>query len=254
MLKIISNCGPCEPFIGKCIDSLRAQTFRGWEAYVTIDPCGDRTYEAAIEAAGGDGRIHVHRNPERLYAMVNLIDGIGRSNAAPEDVIVVVDGDDWLHTERALEIVAGTYTRHDCWLTYGSWISNHPNDPGRWPPYDDGETHFRQTYWRATAIRTFKKWLWDLVDERDFRDPLGNYFRVVEDLAVMFPMLEMSTTEKARHVAEVLLMYNRANPYCAADMMRDETCANTATIRARQPYAPLYRTERAVPAEAVAIG
>lgn len=254
MLKIISNCGPCEPFIGKCIDSLRAQTYREWEAYVTIDPWGDRTYEAAVEAACGDRRIHVHRNDERLYAMVNLIGGVGRSNAAPEDVIVVVDGDDWLHTERALEIIARTYARHDCWLTYGSWISNHPNDPGRWPPYDDGEIHFRQTYWRATAIRTFKKWLWDLVDERDFRDPQGNYFRVVEDLAVMFPMLEMSTTAKARHVAEVLLMYNRANPYCAADIMRDETYANTATIRARQPYAPLYRTERAVPADAVAIG
>jgi glycosyltransferase involved in cell wall biosynthesis len=254
MLKIISNCGPCEPFIGNCIDSLRAQTFGEWEAYVTIDPCGDRTYEAALEAARGDRRIHVHRNGERLYAMANLIGGIGRSHAAPDDVIVVVDGDDWLHTDRALEIIATTYARQDCWLTYGSWISNHPDDPGRWPPYDDGETRFRQTYWRATAIRTFKKWLWDLIDEEDFRDAGGAYLRVVEDLAVMFPMLEMSTTAKARHIAEALLMYNRSNPHCAADVMREETYANTAIIRARPPYAPLYRSEMAAPARAGAAG
>jgi hypothetical protein len=252
MLKVISNCGPCEPFVGDCIASLRAQTFTGWEAYFTIDPCGDGTYEAAVAAARGDRRIHIHRNTERLYAMVNLIGGITRSNAAPEDVIVVVDGDDRLHTDRALEIIAGTYAEHDCWLTYGSWISNHPNDPGLWPAYEDGETCFRQTYWRATAIRTFKKWLWDLIDERDFRNDDGQYFRVVEDLAVMFPMLEMSTTAKARHIAEALLMYNRTNPHCAAEVMRDETYANTATIRARTPYAPLLRNVIVGTADAVA--
>lgn len=240
MLRIITNCGPCEPFIARCLSSLRAQTLREWEAFVTIDPCGDRTYEAAREAAHGDPRIHIHRNGERLYAMANLIGGIARSGAAPDDVLVVVDGDDWLYTDHALQIIAGTYARQDCWLTYGSWISNHPNDPGRWPAYDDGETNFRNTYWRATAVRTFRKWLWDLVDESDFRDDRGNLFRVTEDLAVMFPMLEMSTTAKARHIADVLLMYNRANPHCAADVMREELYANTDLIRARPAYAPLH--------------
>ncbi len=240
MLKIISNCGPCEPFIGNCLDSLRAQTFGDWEALVTVDPCGDRTYEAALEAARGDRRIRVHRNEERLYAMANLIGGIERSAAGPDDVIVVIDGDDWLYSDGALQIIAESYTRHDCWLTYGSWISNHPDDPGRWPAYVNGETDFRGTYWRATAIRTFRKWLWDLIDEADFRDDDGNLFRVTEDLAVMFPMLEMSTTARARHIADVLLMYNRTNPHCAADVMREELYANTDLIRARPAYAPLH--------------
>ena len=239
MLRIITNCGPCEPFVATCIESLRAQTVGDWEAFVTVDPCGDRTYEAALEAARGDRRIHVHRNDERLYAMVNLIAGIERSNAAPDDILVVVDGDDWLYSEHSLQIIADKYERDDCWLTYGSWISNHPNDPGRWPAYNEGETNFRGTYWRATAIRTFKKWLWDLIDEADFRDDDGRYFRVTEDLAVMFPMLEMSTTAKARHIADVLLMYNRTNPHCAAEVMTAELYANTDLIRARRPYAPL---------------
>ncbi len=239
MLKLITNCGPAEPFIAACIDSLRAQTYGDWEAFVTVDPCGDRTYENALEAARGDRRIHVHRNDERLYAMVNLIHGIEGSNAAPEDVIVCVDGDDTLYDEHALQIIADTYAAEDCWLTYGSWVSNHPDDPGRWPAYEEGESNFRATYWRATAIRTFKKWLWDLVDDADMRDDEGNYLRVTEDLAVMFPMLEMSTTAKARHIADVLLLYNRTNPHCAADVMTAELYANTDLIRTRQPYAPL---------------
>ena len=82
---------------------------------------------------------------------------------------------------------------------------------GRWPAYDDGEQNFRQVRWLATQVKTWKKWLWDLTDDQDLRDRGGRYFRVAQDCAVMFPMLEMSGTEKARHIAEPLMVYNVSN-------------------------------------------
>ena len=234
------NCGPCEEYIGTCLASVRAQTYSNWQAYVTIDPCGDRTSDAARIASDGDQRIEITRNRTRLYAMQNLINGIQRSLAAPDDVIVVLDGDDWLASEHALGIIASTYERHDCWATYGSWLSNDPSHAGLpqglWPAYDPGTTDFRHTQWLGTAVRTWKKWLWDLVDDRDLRDANGDYFRVTEDQASMLPILEMGGTARVHHIKDVLMIYNRTTPHACGKLRYEEMLANSAYLRGRRPY------------------
>ena len=75
---IIINCGPCEDYIGLCLDSLRAQAHRDFEAFVTIDACADDTANRAWAARGGDGRIDISVNIERRYAMSNLVHAIRR--------------------------------------------------------------------------------------------------------------------------------------------------------------------------------
>ena len=238
-LKIITNCGACEPYIGRCIDSLRTQTFEDWEAFVTVDPCGDATYERALDAARGDARIHVVRNERRLWAMENVVRAVARSGDDPDDVLIVVDGDDWLATSHALATIAAAHADDECWMTYGSWVSSIDPDDGRWGPYPAGTRDFRTASWRGTAVRTWKRWLWDAIDDRDLRDEDGRYFRIVEDRAYMLPMLEMATTRRARHIAEALLIYNRGNPLGVGKVMLDEMYRCTAVVHARPPYRPL---------------
>lgn len=225
-MKIIVNCGPAEPYIDRCLTSIRSQTRKEWEAYVTIDPCGDRTLECACTARDGDPRIHIHANPVQQFSMVNLIEAVRRSGSDPEDILVVLDGDDWFATVNSLQIIWGTYLKYACWMTYGSWESDHPNMPGRWPAYPEGTVDFRGHEWLGTAVRTWKRWLWERIDDSAFRDVNGNYFRVTEDRAAMLPMLEMSGTAKARHIPDVLMFYNRSSPYACASVRRDEMLAN----------------------------
>ena len=234
-MKIIINCGPCEEWIGRCLSSLRAQRWREWEAFVTIDPCGDRTFQQAVEARRDDRRISIFRNERRQYSMRNLIDGIGRSNAASEDVIVILDGDDWLLHDYALGIIARTYAETGCWLTYGSWVCNDSATPGLWPGYPDDAVDFRSLRWLGTAVRTWKTWLWNRIDAADFRDRRGQCFRVTEDLAAMFPMLEMSTIRRIRHIAEPLLLYNR-HQNGVASVMAEEAEENAFWLRSRPRY------------------
>jgi glycosyltransferase involved in cell wall biosynthesis len=239
MLKIIINCGPCQEYIGTSLSSLKAQTNKKWEAYVTVDPYGDKTFEKAIETKGDDERITVTCNDRRLYSTANLVRAIERSHAQPEDIIVILDGDDWFYTEHALQIITDTYSKYDCWMTYGSWVSNLARMPGRLPAYEEGTADFRRADWLATAVRTWKKWLWDLVDDKDLRDENGEYFCVVEDLAVMFPMLEMSGTSKAKHIPEPLMLYNRANPFCVGNINRGEMERVARYLRTKPRYKPL---------------
>jgi glycosyltransferase involved in cell wall biosynthesis len=246
VLRVIVNCGWCENEIARCLTSLRMQTFAPWRAIVTVDRTGDATFRNAVLAAGGDSRITVVQNERPCYPMENILRA--SANAAPEDVIVIVDGDDWLATDRALAIIAETYAREDCWMTYGSWISNDAREPGLWPPYDDDTRDFRGAPWRATAVRTWKKWLFDLIDDDDLRDEDGRYFRRTEDMACMLPLLEMSTTRRAKHIGEALLLYNRLTRKPSGPELTDEGKRNGPYLRAKRPYAPLATRPGAQPA------
>jgi glycosyltransferase involved in cell wall biosynthesis len=250
MMKIIVNCGPCREFIAKCVASIVSQTFTDWQAYVTVDPYGDGTFEEAMLARRDDSRIDILQNRKRLFAMLNLKHAIERSEAHPDDIIVVLDGDDWFATPDALRIIHDAYRRPECWMTYGSWIADQqdiePDRRGMWPAYPENTTDFRHADWLGTAVRTWKRWLWDLIDENDFLDRDGNYFRVTEDQAVMLPMLEMSGTARARHIAEPLMVYNRSSPHACGLTRCEEMLANGRYIRTL----PLYPRLRERPAPA----
>ncbi|SRR5581483_10677455 len=244
-LKIIINCGPCESFIADCLRSLKQQTYSEWEAFVTIDPWGDKTFDQAMQAREDDPRIKIEQNAVRQYSMHNLVRGIERSGANFEDVIVVLDGDDWLATKDALRIIAAAYEESDCWMTYGSWVTNKAGPNGRfggmWPAYPPETTDFRHSPWLGTAVRTWKKWLWDHIADRDLRDDSGRYLRVSEDQAVMLPLLEMCGAAKARHIATQLMVYNKITPYATAQTMTDEIARNSRLLECKPPYPRLLQ-------------
>jgi glycosyltransferase involved in cell wall biosynthesis len=239
MFRVIVNCGLCEPFISQCLASLQRQTRTDWQAQVTVDRPGDGTFARAVSARASDERIVITQNRERVYPMRNLLAAIERSAAAPEDVIVILDGDDWLIDDRALETIGRAYDA-GAWVTYGSWSSNRPDRPGCWPPYPDDTNDFRKAPWLATAVRTWKKWLFDRIDRADFRDENGRYLRVAEDVACMFPLLEMATTRRARHIAEPLMLYNFLSDHDPGPDLAREADRAKERLRARSRYAPIH--------------
>ena len=224
--KIIINCGPCQDFIGRCLASVRAQTFANWDAYVTVDPCGDDTSVRAVLAAASDPRIHVRGNHTRRYSMANLVAAIRWCGAGHEDVIVSLDGDDWFARDDALQIIADAYERFDCWVTYGSWLSvklapnRKPN--GRWPAYPEGTVDFRGHPFLGTAVRTWKRWLWDHLRDDDLRNETGEYVRVSEDKLVMIPLLELCGTSRAHHIDAPIMIYNKIVDYTIGDPFAEE--------------------------------
>jgi glycosyltransferase involved in cell wall biosynthesis len=224
---------------------VKEQSHRHWEAYVTVDPCADGTYTQVLRAAAGDPRIHVYRNDKRRYSMFNIVQTIERSNADAEDVIVILDGDDWFADKDALRIIAETYERFECWVTYGSWLSNVEGPGGRrdglWPAYPDGTNDFRRNRFLGTAVRTWKKWLWDHLNDSDLRGDSGEYVRVSEDQVIMIPLLEMSGTSRAKHIAAPIMIYNKLVKYPIDDEITQEGLRNCSLIDRRPPYPRLER-------------
>jgi glycosyltransferase involved in cell wall biosynthesis len=215
------------------------------------DASSDGTADAARRAAAGDSRFTVVTSPERRFALGSIVEGIRRIAGTPDDVVILVDGDDWLHGRAVLETLARAYADPEVWMTYGS----HVRWKGGWrdrlglrqkrgisAPYPEEAARarrYRGLPWSASHLRTFRRFLWDAVRDQDLRGEDGAYLRVCYDLAIMFPMLEMAGPEHARYLPDLLYVYNHANPGSVHHTRLEEQVLTAARLRLAPPYPPL---------------
>lgn len=236
-IHVIVNVGPKGfPFIDACLASLKMQDHRDWCAHITCEP-DDETYYHTRNAIrhffGGSRQAALTVNYERQYVLKNTVDAIRRSGAEYGDVIAILDGDDQLARYDALSIVAKQYER-GAWVTYGSFVSNRYPYPSMMPAYPEG-ADLRSHTWLGTHLRTFKRGLFDLIHDEDFKDDGGEWLTCCPDLAIMLPCLEMAGP-RARHIPLPLVLYNRASPFAVADTRKEDQKATAALIRSREPY------------------
>jgi hypothetical protein len=155
------------------------------------------------------------KNSNKKYALENIVNGIDTLNCDDEDVILMVDGDDWLANTFVLNRLNQIYSERDPLMTYGSYCY-HPTgqigvEPSRYPQQIVESNSFREDQWRASHLRTFKYKLWKNLNKKDLQDSSGKYYTMAYDQAIMLPLLEMAS-EKAVYIDDILYTYNRENP------------------------------------------
>lgn len=204
-----------EKWISTGIKSLKQQT-ESFKCLLIDDISTDNTVQIVKQKIEGDSRFELWERKEKSYALKNIVEGIKKINPSDDDIIVTIDGDDWLASETTLARVKQEYEEQDCLMTYGNYIKYpHGIKPWNISVYPDKviqEGSYRQDpQWRASHLRTFKYRLWNKIQDEDLRAPDNSYYRMAWDLAFMFPMLEMAR-EKARFIPDVLYVYNESNP------------------------------------------
>jgi hypothetical protein len=145
-----------------------------------------------------------------------------------EEIIVWLDGDDYLAHERALERVQRA---HDdgAWVTYGNFIwETHGGTVNWFKPPTPGVLP-RHDHWYASLLRSFRAGLAKRIRDEDMRDLSGNYAGWVPDQRVMLAVCEMAG-ERAWFIPEVLAVYSGKNDG------RPEELDNVRHIRGMQPY------------------
>jgi glycosyltransferase involved in cell wall biosynthesis len=238
MFNILIVGGPAEKYIDKCLGSLVGQTCKEWKAQVVLDPVGDKTYEHACRWKRAN--LGVSLNDSRKFAISNFIKAISILNPADDDVLVTLDGDDWLASPEALATVKRYYdAQPNLLLTHGSWRAypnphvNHNN-----APYSEQEFKMgiRKTGWHASHLRTFKFRLWKNIKDEDLRNHCGEYFQSAWDLAMIYPMMEMAGIKRIRFIPEILYIYNQETPFSDTRTRLVEQMFYTNYISAKKPY------------------
>jgi len=158
-------------------------------------------------------------------------------NTSPNDVIVVLDGDDYLLTDQALNIIERKYAEEKAWMTYGSFV-------GKWseqvtdldPRLYSEDVEWRQTEWVYGHPRSFKVFLLDYVRSvtletpcckiystsihfsaytssahvysvEDFHKPDGTFLTKCSERGFLLRMFEVSGPKRVAYIADKIYYY-----------------------------------------------
>ena len=213
--KIVIPLYNVEKWIKFCIRSVKAQSYRDFQCILVDDISTDSSAEVIKREIANDSRFILKENTEKAFALKNIYDGISLLDPDDNDIIVTLDGDDWLADKDVLKKLDQVYSQGDCWMTYGSYAEYPSNRRGKFakqiPLHVIHNSAYRNFEWCSSHLRTFQFHLWNRIEVNDLLDTEGNFYRMAWDLAFMLPMLEMSA-HRAKYISDILYVYNLGNP------------------------------------------
>jgi hypothetical protein len=203
-------------WIGRCLESIRTQTVRNFECIVVDDCSTDETARIAEhfgnpEEGLDDDRFFVQRNTVRRFQAYNTVQAARMYATRPEDVVMLIDGDDQLLHDRAFEVIRDAYMQ-GAWMTYGCLVETvgRPTRFGYYPINIARTSRFREHVWCATPPRTFKRFLLDELKDEDFLIE-GKWPEMAGDVCVYTPIMELAA-ERTVGIREPIYVYNTDTP------------------------------------------
>ena len=227
----------CEEWIKKCIKSIKKQKYKNFTCTLIDDVSNDNSKNIVKNEISGDDRFKLVTNKTKKYALANIVHTINNLECSDEDVVILLDGDDWFASSRTLDKLCDAYEDNTL-MTYGSYMYNPGGskgvEPSEYPEEVIKTNSFRKDQWRASHLRTFKYILWKNLDKNDLKD--GNkYYEMTYDQAIMLPLLEMAS-ERSKYIPEVLYIYNKENPLNVDKIKAQKQSELAQTIRNKKPY------------------
>jgi glycosyltransferase involved in cell wall biosynthesis len=230
------------------IASILNQTYENYDVLYIDDASVDGTYELVNDIIQDIPNWSLVRNPENMKRGFNVspqcahLTGFMESD---EDILIFVDGDDWLADDDVLFKLNEFYNTHNPWMTYGTYVnypdySNPMTQNTKYPEYVQVNKLYRKDVWRASHLRTFKWSLYKRIKLESQLDPdTGKFFYHAEDLATSFPCLEMCPPDKIGVVEFIAYVFNHTmdnNKRSVARTSSAEKDGLETKIRNQHPY------------------
>jgi len=198
----------------KNLNSIFSQKYDNFRVIYTDDCSPDNTGEYVkkyIIKHNLEDRIILIQNKERMGALANDYNAIHSCN--DDEIIVIVDGDDWLAHDGVLKLVNEAYASEDVWLTHGKfihWPANRVEPLSKAYPADVIKNNSYRKMNCPLPLRTFYTWLFKKIKLQDLTLD-GAFFMRTRDAAMMYPLIEMAA-ERHAFIDEVTYIYNGVNP------------------------------------------
>jgi len=180
-------------------------------------------------------------NKNRCGGLANLYRPI--LSCQDHEIIVTVDGDDWLHHPQVFNQLNKLYSENTVLLTHGRY-QEYPSGNSFWsqeiPPLIIARNNFRE-FRCPTHLRTFYAWLFKKIMLEDLLYE-GRFLWMTWDMAMMFPMIEMAG-ERHAFINEVNYIYNTANQINDHKVDRELQLKLENFIRNKQHYKRLRKQD-----------
>lgn len=226
-----------EKYVSKCLESIQQQTYQNWKACVVIDPSTDKTKEVAQQYCSRDPRFLFYSDKNRRMSLANRLLAINLLKPENEDILIFLDGDDWLSDNNCLEYLDNIYQDTQVWITWGSYIAYPKMQIGGASLPIQNINNIRTIPWGFSHLKTAKYFLWKNINPQNFiYTKTKQIYDAANDMSYMYPMLEMAGHSHRKFVEKVLMVYNYENPN-NDEKVRGVACRNAAKeIQSRPPY------------------
>lgn len=223
----------------KNLTSLFTQTYANWRLIYIDDNSTDDTLsivQEVIKEYKMEDKVTFIKNKRRRKHLANQYNAI--HSCAPQEVIVILDGDDWFIDNNALGRINQAYISGNVWLTWGQYWYLAKNRIGICKPIPQevlkNGTIRQFTPWVISHVRTFYAGLYQQIKYEDLQYH-GEFYPMCADVVTMFAMIEMAG-ERVQFIPDILYMYNDRNVLCFYHEHIQKQRAIEKEIRALKPY------------------
>lgn len=222
----------------KTLDSVAAQSYDNYRVVYIDDASDDGSFDLATDLINNSSnllRVELVHNDQKLGHLANL--SRIAQQCSDEEIIVVLEGEDWLAHEWVLQRLNTYYADPDLWLTYGQSLDFPAFERGVARPFkkeDVEESGFRGHPFITSHLKTFYAALFKKIKNTDFVHQ-GKYLPASGDLAYMIPMLEMAKNH-FHYIPEVLYVVNQQSSHTED---REAKIRCERFVRSLTPYEPL---------------
>lgn len=217
---IISTCYNKGKWVKNCVSSLKSQSNQNFQAYFGYDESTDDTLKNLKEAIGEDTDQYtiIHNKGEKCFLgnFVYIHKYLKKNNLiSDEDIIVEIDGDDWLLHSFVLDSIKKEYKNPKTLMTYGQYIEYPKGNVGshfymHLDDQVDKTNSYRKSIFPYSHLRTYKAWLLDKLTDKDLINPkTGKYFGITGDWALCMPLVELVGKKHIKRIDQPIYVLNR---------------------------------------------
>lgn len=217
--KIVTPFFNAEKYIRKSLSNSLSQSYDKFKIILINDGSSDNSENSYVDLLDkySDKIIYI-KNENRMGAMFNHQNAI-LNYCDNDDIVVQVDGDDWLIDDGVLSYINDFYNEKKCMVMYGQsqYLSGRIGNACPYidkKEFEDKRLNFK---FHVSHVRTFYAKLFFEIKNQDnnlscFKNSRGEWYKMTCDVAIMYPVMEICGYEKVKYNDKILYVYNDSNP------------------------------------------